>query len=247
MKRNAVKSFSAVILVIILIFSAMCTCFAETIQDNVEAWLEGLVDEYESAETDEERASIQEQLNSFVEENGLEDIDLSGLSDTDIGQIVGDITGGGSAIDDFMGLASDAWSSGIAMIQDVFSKGLGTSDGSNTATTNASQTSPNVIVAEPTTAEASTKAVGISISTVPTTVAAPTTVNSAEVTTYNVGETTAANLIGSGVTTTELTTAGSVVSDDGVPASSVVVLVVLSVATLAVIVAIVVFFVLKRK
>ena len=240
MKRNAVKNFSAVILALILMFSTMCTCFAETVQDNVEAWLEGLVEEYNSADTEEEQASVQERLDSFLEENGLEDIDLSSITDSDIGQIVSDITIGGSALDDFFSLASDAWSSGVAMIQDVSSKGLGTSDGSNTATTKApAETSPNVIVADTTKAEASTQAVGVpSISTQATTTQEPTT--------YDVGATTAPNLIGSGVTTTE-PMSSALIADEGIPTTSVIVLVVLCVATLAVIVAIVVFFVLKRK
>lgn len=239
MKRNAIKSFSAVILVLILLFTSMCTCYAETVQDNVEAWLNGLVEDYNSAETEEEQASLQEQLDSFLQENGLEDLDLSSITDSDIGKIVSGFSDG-SAIGDLWSLASDAWSSGISMIQDVFNKGLGTSDGSNTATTKEAETSPNIIVADTTTAEATTKAVGISISTSVTTTAV------AETTTYDVGATTAPNLIGSGVTTTE-PVSNPVIADEGVPASSVIVLVVLSVATLAVIVAIVIFFVLKRK
>ncbi len=222
---------------LILSFTSMCTCYAETVQDNVEAWLNGLVDDYNSAESEEEQASLQEQLDTFLKENGLEDVDLSSITDTDIGKIVSGITDG-SAIGDLWSLASDAWSSGISMIQDVFNKGLGTSDGSNTATTKEAETSPIVIVADTTTAEATTKAVGISIST--------STTAPAETTTYDVGATTAPDLIGSGVTTTEPAT-NAAVTDDGVPASSVIVLVVLSVATLAVIVAIVIFFVLKRK
>lgn len=237
MKRNAVKSFSAVILVLILMFTTTCTSYAETLQDNIEAWINGIVDDYNSAETEEEKASLQEQLNAFLEKNGLDDVDLSGITDSDIGNIVSGFTDG-SAFGDLFGLASDAWSSGIAMIQDVFNKGSGTSDGSNTATTNPKVTSPNVIIADTTKAEASTQAVGIGITN--------TTTAPAEITTYDVGATTAPAPVGPGVTTTVAAT-NAVVADDGVPASSVVVFAVLALATLAVIIAIVVFFVLKHK
>lgn len=241
MKRNAVKSFSTVVLVLILIFSTMCTSFAETIQDNVEAWLDQIVNDYNNADTEEEKASIQERLNAFLEESGLDEVDLGSLADTDIGQIVGDITSGSGAMDDFFSLASDAWSSGIAMIKDVFNKGLGTSDGSNTATTKPSSnvTSPNIIIADTNKDETTTKAVGV-----PSITPAETTTQ--ETTTYNVGSTTAPNLIGSGVVATEPVSSANI-ADAGIPVTSIIVLVVLTVATLAVIIAIVVFFVLKRK
>lgn len=238
MKRNTVKGFLALILVFILMFTTVYTSYAETLQDNIEAWIEGAVNDYNSAETEEEKASIQDRLSAFLEENGLEDIDLSGITDSDIGNIVSGFTDG-SAFGDLFGLASDAWSSGMAMIQDVFNKGAGTADGSNTATTKPSVTSPNIIVADTTKAEASTQAVGIVVP--PSTTKAP-----AEITTYDVGATTAPAPVGSGVTTTVPVT-NPVVSDSGASASSVAVFAVLALATLAVIVAIVVFFVLKYK
>ena len=75
------------------------------------------------------------------------------------------------------------------MINDVINGGLGTSDGSNTATTKpAAGGSPNIIIANPT-PQNSTNAVGVpQIST-----KAPTT--------YNPGSTTAPDIVGAGVTT----------------------------------------------
>lgn len=237
MRRNTVKGFFAFILVLMLMFSTICTSYAETVQDEVEAWLNGLVNDYNSADTKEEQDAAQDELSDFLEQSGLADMDLGSLTETDIGQIVTGVTDG-TAISGLFGLASDAWQSGIAMIQDVFNKGSGTSDGSNTATTNPKVTSPNVIIADTTKAEASTQAVGIVITS---TTSAP-----AEITTYNVGATTAPAPVGSGVTTTMPVTNPSV-SDSSVPVSSVAVFAVLAAVTLGVIVAIVVFFVIKRK
>lgn len=237
MKRNTVKSFFAVILVFILMLTTMYTSYAKTIQDDVESWLNGVVEEYNSAESEEEQQAAQDKLSDFLEQSGLEDMDLSTLTETDIGQIITGVTDG-SAIGDLFGLASDAWESGMAMIQDVFNKGSGTSDGSNTATTNPKVTSPNVIIADTTKAEASTQAVGIVVTN--------TTTAPAEITTYDVGATTAPAPVGSGITTTVPVT-NPVVADSSVPVASVAVFAVLAVVTLGVIVAIVVFFVIKRK
>lgn len=236
MKKNTVKGIAAVIFVLVLMFTTMFTTYAETVQDDVENWLNGLVSDYESAETEEEKASLQEQLSDFLAQSGLDNMDLGALTETDIGQIVGGVTDG-SALSGLFGLASDAFSSGMAMIQDVFNKGAGTSDGSNTATTNAKVTSPNQIIADTTKTQPSTQAVGIAI---------PESTRPAEITTYDVGATTAPAPVGSGITTTMPAT-NPVVADEGVATSSVAVFAVLAAATLGVIIAIMVFFVLKRK
>ena len=54
MKKNTVKGLAAVVFALILMFTTMCTTYAETVQDDVEKWLNGLVSDYESAETEEE-------------------------------------------------------------------------------------------------------------------------------------------------------------------------------------------------
>lgn len=237
MKKNTVKGLAAVVFALILMFTTMCTTYAETVQDDVEKWLNGLVSDYESAETEEEKASLQEQLSDFLTQSGLDNYDLGALTESDIGQIVIGVTDG-SALSGLFGLASDAWSSGMAMIQDVFNKGAGTSDGANTATTKKnSVTSPNQIIADVTKNEASTQAVGIVIQS---------TTAAAEITTYDVGATTAPAPVGPGITTTMPAT-NPVVADEGVATSSVAVFAVLAAATLGVIIAIVVFFVIKRK
>ena len=95
----------------------------------------------------------------------------------------------------------------------------------------------NQIIADVTKNEASTQAVGIVIQS---------TTAAAEITTYDVGATTAPAPVGPGITTTMPAT-NPVVADQGVATSSVAVFAVLAAATLGVIIAIVVFFVIKRK
>lgn len=236
MKRTEGKRISAVLLAIVLLFVLSCNAFAETIQDKIESGLEELLEKYNSSDS-ETQQSLQERFNAFLEENGLDDMDLSKLTETDIGKIISDF-GDNLALEDFFALAQDAWASGSAMIQDVLNGGLGTSDGSNTATTKESVTSPNVIIAGTAPASSSVN-VGIPA-------AASTTVQS-EPTTYDVGQTTAANIVGAGVTVGETAPQAVIEDDSAMSTSAIVVLAVLSVATLAVIVAIVIFFVLKRK
>ncbi len=245
MNRHSLKIFFALLLVFMLMLGSTVASYAETVQDSVEAWINGLVDEYKEAETPEERESLQEQLDKFLKENNIdtENIDLGSLNDTDIGKIIKDMMGDGSAFGDFFSLASDAWKSGIAMIQDAFNKGTGTSDGSNTATTKPSVTSPNVIIADEKKPESTTQAVGIQIA--PPTTSTPVTVP-AETTTYNIGETTAPDIIGSGVTTTAPAPSANV-TDNSMPASSIAVLIILTAATLAIITAIVIFFARKHN
>ncbi len=237
MKNTAGKKISAVLLVLMLFVSLSCNAFAETIQDRLERELKELVDQYNSADEDTQQ-SLEERFDQFLKENNLDDMDLGSLTDTDIGKIISDL-GNNLALEDLIGLMQDAWASGSAMIQDVLNGGLGTADGSNTATTKEPITSPNVIIAG--TAPASqTNAAGI-----PQTVA-PNNTTATEATTYDVGATTAASIVGPGLTTAEPVTIADV-KDGGMSTSSIIVLVVLSVATIAVIVAIVIFFVLKRK
>lgn len=237
MKNTAGKKISAVLLVLMLFVSLACNAFAETIQDRLERELNELVDQYNSADADTQQ-SLEERFDQFLKENNLDDMDLGSLTDTDIGKIISDL-GNNLALEDLIGLMQDAWSSGSAMIQDVLNGGLGTADGSNTATTKEPATSPNVIIAG--TAPATQNgAVGI-----PQTVAQNNT-TAAEATTYDVGATTAASIVGPGLTTAEPVSIADI-SATGMSTSSIIVLVVLSVATVAVIVAIVIFFVLKRK
>lgn len=235
MKRTAVKKISAVVMIIFLLIASSFNSFAATWQDRLEQQLGDLSDEYESADP-EEQEQMQNQFDDLLGSFGLDEMDLGSLSETDIGQIITGI-GDNLALDSFMGLASDAFSSGIAMIGDVVGGGLGTSDGSNTATTTPTITSPNNIIANPS-PESSTVAVGVPEQNMPVT-NAPTT--------YNTEPTTAGNLVGAGVTTTvPNTTAPQVVTDD-MSSSSMGVLVALSVSTVAVLIAIVIFFVLKKK
>lgn len=253
MKRNTLRNISAVVLAFILLFTLPISTFAETVQDRVENYLNGVVEDYESAETEEEQASIQEQLSAWLAENGFEDIDLSTITDTDIGQIVSGLVGDSSVMDSLSGvgsLISDAFSSGLDMIMDAVGGGLGTSDGSNTATTEKA-TSPNVIIADNTTAEASTQAVGVPNIQMPTNATSNTTPTQApteNATTYNVGTATSPDIVGAGVTTTEPSAGdniNSVVEDSS--GSTVAVLIVLSASTLVVIIAMIVFFIMKRK
>lgn len=234
MKKTAVKKISAVVMTLIMIFTVSFSAFAETWQDSIEQQLKDFSDQFNSADPDSQ-VSIQESFDKFLEENGLEKIDLGSLSETDIGQIVTGI-GDNLSIDSFLGLAGDAFSSGLAMIQDAIGKGTGTADGSGTATTKPAVTSPNIIVADPA-PESSTVAVGVPEQNMPVT-STPTT--------YKVESTTAANLVGAGVTSSG-TTAPQVSVEDTVSTSSMAVLIALSVSTVAVLVAIVIFFVLKKK
>ncbi len=231
MKNAAVKKIAAVVFVLVLLFAFQCNAFAETIQDSLEQKFEDLLNNYNSADS-ESQESFQDTFSSIVEQFGLGDIDLGSLTETDIGQIIGDL-GNNLAMDSLLDLAEEAWASGSAMVQDVFDKGLGTSDGSNTATTKPSAGgSPNIIIAE-TSPQGSTNAVGV-----------PNVTNPA---TYNSAETAAPdNIVGAGVTTAGTTVANAQI-DDQMGGSTVAVLVVLSVSTVAVIVALVIFFVLKKK
>ena len=233
MKLTAVKKISAVLLTFVLMFAFATNSFAETVQDRLENALGDIKDQYDSADP-ETQDSMQDQLSSMLSGAGLGDIDLGSLAGADLGSIIGGL-GDNLALDSVMGLFTDAVSSGMAMVGDVIGGGLGTSDGSNTATTNpVAGGSPNTIIAN-TNAPSSTVAVGVPNMPVTN---APTT--------YNPGATTAANLVGAGVTTAG-TTAPQVAIDDTMGTSTIVVLVVLSVSTVAVIAAIVIFFVMKRK
>lgn len=235
MKLTAVKKISAVLLTFVLMFAFASNAFAETVQDRLENALGDIADQYESADPGTQE-SMQDQFSSLLEGAGLGNIDLGSLAGGDIGSIIGGL-GDNLALDSVVGLFTDAVSSGMAMIGDVVGGGLGTSDGSNTATTKPSAGgSPNIIIAN-TNAPSSTVAVGVPEANMPVT-NAPTT--------YNAGSTTAANLVGAGVTTAG-TTAPQVDIDDTMSTSSVAVLIVLSVSTIAVIAAIVIFFVMKRK
>lgn len=232
MKKAAVKRIYAVVLTIIMLFAVSLNAYAETWQDRIEQSIKDFSGDYNSADPDSQ-SSIQESFDKFLAENGLESIDLGSLSETDIGQIISGI-GDNLSIDSFLGLAGDAFSSGMNMIQDAIGSGSGTSDGSSTATTKpATITSPNIIIANPA-PESSTVAVGVPEQNMPVT-NAPTT--------YKVESTTAPNILGAGVTTT----APPVAVEDSSSSSSMAVLIALSVSTVAVIVAIVIFFVLKKK
>lgn len=241
MKITAVKKISAVFLTAVILFAFSATAYAETFQDRIEQQLNDLANQYESADEDEQ-ASLEESFDAILNEFGLGDFDLGSLTDADIGSIVGNLEE--SPLGDAFGLVTDAFSSGIAMIQDAVGGGLGTSDGSNTATTKPSAGgSPNIIVAVPET-EASTAAVGVpSVSVTVPQQAEPST---NEATTYDVGTTAPQDLVGAGLTTAANVNLDNV-SDSGMDTSSVAVLVVLSFSTLAVIIAIVIFFVLKKK
>ncbi len=228
MKFAAVKKIAAILFSVICIFSLTLNAYAETIQDSLEQRLEDIKNQFNSSDS-----STQDSILGIFEGAGLGDIDLGSLGDSDIGQIIGDL-GNNLAVDDLFGLVEEAFASGSDMINDVINGGLGTSDGSNTATTKPNAGgSPNIIIANPT-PQGSTNAVGVpQLST-----KAPTT--------YNPGSTTAPDIVGAGVTTAG-TTAPQVNVDDTMSTSTIAVLVVLSVATIAVIVAIVIFFVMKKK
>ena len=220
MKSTAVKRFSAVVLTIIMLFAVSVNAFAETWQDRIEQSIKDFQNGYNSADPDSQE-SAQEAFDKFLAENGLESIDLGSLSETDIGQIISGV-GDNLSIDSFLGLAGDAFSSGMNMIQDAIGQGSGTSDGSSTATTKpATVTSPNVIIAKPA-PESSTVAVGVPQQNMPVT-NAPTT--------YKV----------------ESTTAPQLAVEDSMSSSSMAVLIALSVSTVAVLIAIIIFFVLKKK
>lgn len=234
MKKAAVKKLSAVLLSIIIMFTLAVNTYAETVQDRLERQLQELLEKYQSSDS-ESQASIQERFNAFLEENGLSDIDLSDLQNSDIAGIIAGL-GDNFSMDRFSGLAGDAWNSALAMIQDAFGGGNGTSDGKNTANTTSPQyTSPNVIVSA-TSAVSDTQAAGI-----PSTVIPP--VSSEQIT----NPTTVPNIVGAGITTAEPAVNDNIINDSGINSSSVIVLTVLSVSTVAVIIAIVVFFVLKRR
>lgn len=228
MKFAAVKKIAAIFFSVICIFSLTFNAYAETIQDSLEQRLEEIKNQFNSSDS-----ATQDSISGILEGAGLGDVDLGSLGEGDLGSIIGDL-GNNLAVDELFGLVEEAFASGSDMINDVINGGLGTSDGSNTATTKpAAGGSPNIIIANPT-PQNSTNAVGVpQIST-----KAPTT--------YNPGSTTAPDIVGAGVTTAG-TTAAPVAVDDAMNTSTVAVLVVLSVATIAVIVAIVIFFVMKKK
>lgn len=232
MKKTAVKKISAVVLTILMMFAVSFNAFAETWQDRLEQGLNDFSDDYNSADS-ESQEEMQDSFNKFLKDFGLDEVDLGSLSETDIGQIITGI-GDNLALDSFLGLAGDAFSSGMAMLEDVFNKGSGTSDGSNTA--KPPVTSPNIIIADPV-PESSTVAVGVPQQNMPSTNTRPT---------YSTEPTTAGNLVGAGVTTPG-TTAPQVVVDDSMNTSSMAVLIVMSVSTVAVIMALVIFFILKKK
>ncbi len=232
MKKAAVKKISAVVLAILMMFVVSFNVFAETWQDRLEQGLNDFSDDYNSADS-ESQEEMQDSFNQFLKDFGLDEVDLGSLSETDIGQIITGI-GDNLALDSFLGLAGDAFSSGMAMLEDVFNKGSGTSDGSNTA--KPPVTSPNIIIADPV-PESSNVAVGVPQQNMPSTNTPPT---------YSTEPTTAGNLVGAGVTTPG-TTAPQVVVDDSMNTSSMAVLIVMSVSTVAVIMALVIFFILKKK
>ncbi len=232
MKKTAVKKISAVVLTMLMMFVVSFNAFAETWQDRLEQGLNDFSDNYNSADS-ESQQDMQDSFNQFLKDFGLDEVDLGSLSETDIGQIITGI-GDNLALDSFLGLAGDAFESGMAMIEDVFNKGSGTSDGSNTA--KPPVTSPNIIIADPV-PESSNVAVGVPQQNMPSTNTPPT---------YSTEPTTAGNLVGAGVTTPG-TTAPQVVIDDSMNTSSMAVLIVMSVSTVAVIMALVIFFILKKK
>ncbi|MBR5233416.1 MAG: hypothetical protein IKW03_04330 [Clostridia bacterium] len=229
MKFAAVKKIAAIFFTVICIFSLTFNSYAETIQDSLEQRLEELQNQFNSSD-----GATQNSISDILESAGLGDIDFGSLGETDIGQIIGGL-GNNLAADDLLGLMEDAISSGSDMINDVINGGLGTSDGSNTATTKPAVQggSPNIIIANPNPVQG-TNAVGVpQLTTKAPSTKAPES-------------TTAADIVGAGVTTPG-TTAPQVAVDDAMSTSTVAVLVVLSVATIAVIVAIVIFFVMKKK
>ena len=232
MKKTAVKKVAAVVLTVLMMFAVSLNAFAETWQDRLEQALNGYVDDYNNADPESQK-NMQEEFDKFIKDFGLDEIDLGALSETDIGQIVTGI-GDNLALDSFLGLAGDAFSSGMAMLEDVFNKGSGTSDGSNTA--KPPVTSPNIIIADPV-PESSNVAVGVPEQNLPT-LNAPSS-GSTE-------PTTAGNMVGAGVTTPN-TTAPQVVIDDQMNTSSTTVLIVMCVSTIAVIMALVIFFIFKKK
>lgn len=229
MKITAVKRIAAVVLTMVMFFALAAGAYAETIQDSLEKRLEGLVEQYNAADS-ETQAEMDQQFAGLLDSLGLGDFDLGSLGDMDIGSLLGDV-GNSLALDDLFGLAEEAFASGSDMINDVINGGLGTSDGSSTATTKAATTSPNIIIAN-TNPAGSTNAVGVPATSNPTS--------------YDPGSTTAANIVGAGVSNVG-TTAPAVAIDDAMSSSTVAVLVVLSIATIAVIMAIVIFFIIKRK
>ena len=234
MKMTAVKKLSAVLLSFIMIFVFATNVFAETVQDRLEQSLGDASEQFESA-TPEEQDEMQGAFSSLLENAGLADIDLGSLAGADLGAIIGGL-GDTLALDSVMGLFTDAFSSGVAMIEDAIGGGLGTSDGSNTATTTpAAGGSPNTIIAN-TNPPSSTVAVGVPEDKLPTT-SAPTT--------YAPGSTTSAPIVGAGITTG--TTAPAVITDDTMSTSKLIVVLILAMATLVVIMSIVIFFVMKRK
>ena len=232
MKKTALKKISAVVLTMLMMFVVSFNAFAETWQDRLEQGLNDFSDNYNSADS-ESQQDMQDSFNQFLKDFGLDEVDLGSLSETDIGQIITGI-GDNLALDSFLGLAGDAFESGWAMIEDVFNKGSGTSDGSNTA--KPPVTSPNIIIADPV-PESSNVAVGVPQQNMSSTNTPPT---------YSTEPTTAGNLVGAGVTTPG-TTAPQVVIDDSMNTSSMAVLIVMSVSTVAVIMALVIFFILKKK
>lgn len=229
--KTVLKRIAAVLMIIAIVCSVSVMAYAETIEDRLQAWMEEIVEKYNSS-TPEGQENIQNGFNEFLEKYGLGDIDLGSLSETDIGKIIGNL-GDNLAIEDFFNLAKDAFASGGNMIKDALAGGLGTVFGENTGTTKAPVTSPNVIVTVPNQdqTQPNQNAVGIP---------------EAEGTTYNIENSTAPNIVGPGVTVNEPVSA-PVLVDEGVNTSSVVVLIVLCVATVAVLAAIVIFFVLKRR
>ena len=190
--------------------------------------LEEIADQYNSADS-----GTQSSVSDILAGAGLGDIDLGSLSGDGLSSILGDL-GNNLAVDDLLGLVEEAFASGSDMIGDALGGGLGTSDGSSTATTKpaAAGGSPNVIVAD-TKPVASTSAVGVP----QLTTKAPA----------DPAATTAANIVGAGVTTSGTTAPAVTTVDDTMSSSTVAVLVVLSVSTIAVIVAIVIFFIMKKK
>lgn len=254
MKNAAVKKISAVILTVFMFFAFASNAFAETIQDRLEQQLNDLANQYESADPETQK-SLQERFSELLVGAGLDNIDLGSLAGADIGSIISG-AGDNLALGSVMGLVTDAFSSGMDMIQDAIGGGLGTSDGSNTATTIPSTTgSPIVIVPvekpeETANAESTSSTAESTTTTVPSTAITNISANipSMPVTnapvTYAPVSTTVANLVGAGVTTAPQVDLDGV-TDSGT--SSIAVFVVLSVSTLAIITAIVVFFIIRRK
>lgn len=241
MKMTAVKKLSAVLLCFIMMFVMGTNAFAETVQDRIEQSLGNASEQFESA-TPEEQEEMQDAFSSLLQDSGLADIDLGSLAGADLGSVIGGL-GDTLALDSVMGLFTDAFSSGVAMIEDAIGGGLGTSDGSNTATTQKQPVaggSPNTIIAN-TNPPSSTVAVGVPEDKLPTTVVSTTS----EPTTYAPGTTTSANMVGVGITTG--TTAPAVAIDDAMSTSKLAIVLVLSMSTIVVILSIVIFFVMRRK